>query len=466
MNYATATVQEMHQVLVDGTATPADLLAEARRVIGERDGEIHAFITSFETADDDAARALDMIRAGRATPLTGIPVAVKDNICIKDRPVTAASAMLRGFVSPYDATVIACLREHGAVIVGQTNMDEFAMGSSTEHSVYGPTGNPHDTRRVPGGSSGGSAAAVAMGAVPLALGSDTGGSVRQPAAFCGTVGLKPTYGSVSRHGLIALGSSLDVIGTFARTVGDTEIIFNALRGAADSYDSTLGIYDGMYTDADEKILGVPDTLETVGIPPETMSAFSATVRSMERDGWTVRPVSLPMLEHAGSVYYIIQPAEASSNLARYDGVRYGAHVDGDDVWGDYIRTRGAKFGDEVLRRIIIGTHVLSAGYYDAYYRKATEARDAMRRSFLAALGEVNAVALPTAPDTAFVRGERRDPVAMYAEDRLTLQANLTGLPAVSVPMRTDGLPRGIQFIAGYGNERMLFTCAAAVERSG
>ena len=465
MKYERATVREMHEELMNGTVTPAELLAEARRVIDERDGDIRAFVEVFDTADADAARASDMIRSGAAVPLTGIPIAVKDNICMENRAVTAASAMLRGFVSPYDATVIARLRACGAVIVGRTNMDEFAMGSSTEHSVYGPTANPHDTRRVPGGSSGGSAAAVAMGAVPLALGSDTGGSVRQPAGFCGVVGLKPTYGSVSRHGLIALGSSLDVIGTFSRTADDAEMLFNAIRTDADGYDSTLGVYADSYAHATEKILGVPDTIGNMDISPETREAFTATTRSMERNGWTVRPVSLPLLEYAGAMYYIIQPAEASSNLARYDGVRYGAHTDGGDVWEEYVRTRGAAFGDEVTRRIIIGTHVLSAGYYDAYYGKAAEARDALRGSFLAALKEVSAIAMPTTPDTAFVRGARQDPVSMYAEDRLTLQANLTGLPAISVPMHGEGLPRGVQFIAGYGDEDMLFTCARAVGRS-
>ncbi len=464
MKYEEATAQDMRQALEDGSTTATDLLKEARRVIREKDDSIHAFVEVFDSADEDARLADTMIQEKRATPLTGIPIAVKDNICVKGRTVTAASKMLEGFVSPYDATVITRLREQGAVIVGRTNMDEFAMGSSTEHSVYGTTFNPHDTTRVSGGSSGGSAAAVAMGAVPLALGSDTGGSIRQPASFCGTVGLKPTYGSVSRHGLIALGSSLDVIGPLARTADDAALLYQAIKGENKKYDSTADLFEDAATVKNSRVIGVPDNLDAVGVSQETMDAFNAALQALQEKGYTIASVSLPIMEHAGAIYYIIQPAEASSNLARFDGMRYGFHKDGDDLWSEYRETRSAGFGDEVMRRIVAGTYVLSAGYYDAYYRKAMDARRAMQTAFSNALEEVSVLAMPTTPDTAFPEGARQDPIAMYAEDRLTLQANLTGLPALSVPMHTDGLPRGIQFISGYNREETLFACARDVQQ--
>ena len=346
---------------------------------------------------------------------------------------------------------------------GRTNLDEFAMGSSTEWSVYGTTYNPHDTERVSGGSSGGSAAAVAMGAVPIALGSDTGGSIRQPASFCGVVGLKPTYGTVSRHGLIALGSSLDVIGPLARNTNDAKMLFKAIQNEKEHYDSTAGLFEKLGGNNTQKTIGVPDTLESANISKETLEAFNTTLEHMERAGYTVRQVTLPIMEKAGSIYYIIQPAEASSNLARFDGVRYGYHADGADVWGDYIQTRSSGFGDEVTRRIVVGTYVLSAGYYDAYYKKAIEARKAMQKAFLEVLRDVEVIAMPTTPDIAFTEGAIQDPVAMYAEDRLTLQANLTGLPALSVPMQVEGMPRGIQFIGNYNAEAVLFDYAKNIE---
>ena len=463
MRYEEATVQDMRELLAKGDSSAAGLLAEAKRVIAERDGAVKAFVEVFDSADEDAKRADVMLREGRAMPLTGIPIAIKDNLCIQGRTVTAASKMLEGFVSPYDATVIARLRGQGAVLVGRTNLDEFAMGSSTERSVYGTTFNPHDTERVSGGSSGGSAAAVAMGAVPLALGSDTGGSIRQPASFCGVVGLKPTYGAVSRHGLIALGSSLDVVGPFARTVADVELLFEVLQGEETPYDSTVELFaEAGNANATEQVIGVPDNLQSIGVSQETLNAFNTTLEHLRERGYTVREVSLPIMEKAGAIYYIIQPAEASSNLARFDGVRYGYHQDGADVWGDYLQTRSSGFGEEVSRRIVVGSYVLSAGYYDAYYKKAVAARAAMRESFLKVLQEVSVLAMPTTPDTAFKEGAIQDPIAMYAEDRLTLQANLTGLPAISVPMPVDGLPRGVQFIGDYNSEAMLFACAKAV----
>ena len=464
MKYEKATAKEMHNALIGGDVSAVELLTEAKRVIQEKDGAIKAFIEIFESAEKDAKQADTMIKEGKATPLTGIPIAVKDNICIQDNTVTAASKMLEGFVAPCNATVINHLKKNGAVLLGRTNLDEFAMGSSTEHSVYGTTYNPHDTERVSGGSSGGSAAAVAMGAVPLALGSDTGGSIRQPASFCGVVGLKPTYGAVSRHGLIALGSSLDVIGPIARTTDDAELLFNILKGEEKQYDSTMNIFEETEkVDSTEKIIGIPDNLESIGVSKETLEIFNATIERMKKKGCVIQQVSLPIMEKAGSIYYIIQPAEASSNLARFDGMRYGYHVNDADLWGDYIQTRSKGFGEEVTRRIVVGTYVLSAGYYDAYYKKATEARKVMRRALLEALRKVEVIAMPTTPDIAFKEGAIQDPIAMYAEDRLTLQANLTGLPALSVPMQTEKMPRGIQFIGGYNNEQTLFTYARDIE---
>ncbi len=463
MQYEGASVQDMRDLLAKGDVSADHLLAEAKRVIAEKDDAVKAFVEVFASADEDAKRADAMLKDGQVKPLTGIPIAIKDNICISGQSATAASKMLEGFISPYDATVITHLREQGAVLVGRTNLDEFAMGSSTERSVYGTTYNPLDVERVSGGSSGGSAAAVAMGAVPLALGSDTGGSIRQPASFCGVVGLKPTYGAVSRHGLIALGSSLDVIGPLARNVDDAQLLFKVLRGETVRYDSTVGVFaDVEQEGGPEKVIGVPDTLSSIGVSQETQRAFAATLGRMEEKGYIVREVSLPIMEKAGAIYYIIQPAEASSNLARFDGVRYGYHKDGVDVWGDYIQTRSSGFGEEVSRRIVVGSYVLSAGYYDAYYKKAVAARATMRRAFLEVLQEVTVLAMPTTPDVAFTEGAIQDPIAMYAEDRLTLQANLTGLPAISVPMQVAGLPRGVQFIGGYNSEEMLFSCARDV----
>ena len=465
MQYEKATGKEMQEALKRGDTSATALLKEAKRVIQEKDSKVKAFIEVFDSAEEDAARADAMRKEGKATPLTGIPIAVKDNICIQGNTATAASKILKGYVAPYDATVIKNLRESGAVLVGRTNLDEFAMGSSTEHSVYGTTYNPHDVERVSGGSSGGSAAAVAMGAVPLALGSDTGGSIRQPASFCGVVGLKPTYGTVSRHGLIALGSSLDVIGPIARTAEDAELLFSVLRGEKEQYDSTIGIFEDEEKSTDvKKVIGIPEGLKSMGLSEETLQAFDGTVKKMQKDGYTVREVTLPIMEKAGSIYYIIQPAEASSNLARFDGMRYGHHEDDADLWGDYIKTRSSGFGEEVSRRIVVGTYVLSAGYYDAYYKKAQAARQVMREEFLETLQEVEVIAMPTTPDVAFKEGAIQDPIAMYAEDRLTLQANLTGLPAISVPMQTEGLPRGIQFIGNYGSESTLFAYARTVEK--
>ncbi len=461
MKYATATVQELADALKNKKVSAVELVQEARRIVAEKDTDIHAFIEIFDDAMEDAQRADKMIAAGKATPLTGIPIAIKDNFCIQGKEVTCASRILEGFRSPYDATVIQKLRDAGAVIFGRTNMDEFAMGSSTEHSIYGTTKNPHDITRVAGGSSGGSAAAVAMGAVPLAIGSDTGGSVRQPASFCGTVGLKPTYGAVSRHGLIALASSLDVVGVFSRNVADAQVLFDTIRDEKNKYDSTINIYAPNDTTpgVESNKIGVPREMDEIDITPEVAKAYKRALEILQEKGKEIVTIDLPLLHKAASLYYIIQPAEASSNLARFDGIRYGKRGEGEDVWQEYLASRGDGFGSEVVRRIVVGTYVLSAGYYDAYYKTAVQAREAMRKEFLQALHIAPIIVMPTTPGVAFIEGEKKRPTDMYAEDRLTLQANLTGLPAVTVPMQTDGLPIGLQFIGGYHREHELFDCA-------
>ena len=465
MNYETATVNELHKALVSREITAVQILNEAKRVIKEKNPTVQAFLEVFDSANEDALRADTMIQSNKATPLTGIPIAVKDNIVVSNNKVSAGSKILEGFTSPYDATVVEKLKALGAVIVGRTNMDEFAMGSSTEHSAYTTTKNPLDTLRVPGGSSGGSAAAVAMGAVPLALGSDTGGSVRQPAAFCGVVGLKPTYGSVSRHGLIALGSSLDCIGQFARTVSDAMLLFNMIKGEEKENDSTVCIHENTHKNNQiAKVIGIPSNLSDITMEKEIREAFTKTIQSLGENGYTIKEIHLSTMEKAIPMYYVIQPAEASSNLARFDGVRYGRRAEGSGLWDEYIKSRTQGFGDEVTRRIVIGTYVLSSGYYDAYYKKAVGAREMMRAEYLNALQEVEVIMTPTTPNYAFKLNSIQDPLSMYAQDILTLQANLTGLPAISVPMQTNTLPYGVQILGSYNAEETLHTYAKQFER--
>ncbi len=400
---------------------------------------------------------------------------MKDNIATLDMPTTCGSRILRGYTSPYEATAITRLKQHGAVVVAKTNMDEFAMGSSTEHSAYGPTRNPADPARTPGGSSGGSAAAVAAGIVDIALGSETGGSVRQPAAFCGVVGVKPTYGRISRFGLVAFGSSLDQIGVCARTVRDAAIATYAMAGH-DPYDSTS---------ADVPVPQPPDVIKayrgrtlagvTVGIPseyfPPTLDAgvrarCDVAIEVMRGLGATIQDVSLPHSPLAIPVYYVIAPAEASSNLARFDGVRYGPRWDVDDgLRAMYDATRSNGFGDEVQRRILIGTYVLSHGYYDAYYRKAQQVRTLIARDFESVFASgVDVLFTPTTPTPAFRIGEVSDPYEMYLSDIFTVTANLAGIPGISIPIgRCDGLPVGGQFLAKHFDEPTMFNVAAALE---
>ncbi|HTS90169.1 MAG TPA: Asp-tRNA(Asn)/Glu-tRNA(Gln) amidotransferase subunit GatA [Gemmatimonadales bacterium] len=408
-------------------------------------------------------------------PLAGVPVAVKDNIVTTAQPTTCASRILEGYVSPYDATVIERLREAGAFVAAKTNLDEFAMGSSTEHSAFGRVKNPIDPARVPGGSSGGSAALVAAGVVPAALGSETGGSVRQPASFCGVVGVKPTYGRVSRYGLVAFGSSLDQVGVFGRTVDDAARVLAAISGH-DERDATSAARAPLVPDLPRRsleglVFGMPREYFPADLDGAVRAALDHTARVVQQLGGTVREVSLPHTKYAVPTYYIVAPAEAAANLARYDGVRYGPrHVGpGGDVRALYRSTRGRGFGAEVRRRIIIGTYVLSSGYYDAYYRKAQQVRALLAEDFRKLFEEerVDLLLTPTTPTPAFRAGEKTaDPVAMYLADIFTCSINLAGLPALSLPVgRANGLPLGAQLVAPRFGEAAMLSVAAAIEAS-
>ncbi|MFN3309010.1 MAG: Asp-tRNA(Asn)/Glu-tRNA(Gln) amidotransferase subunit GatA [Anaerolineales bacterium] len=410
-------------------------------------------------------------RQGELPPLLGIPIAVKDVLCVQGLPCTCGSKILEGFVPPYNATAVEKLLNAGVIILGKTNTDEFAMGSSTENSAYGVTRNPWNRERVPGGSSGGSAAAVAARLALAALGTDTGGSVRQPASFCGVSGIKPTYGRVSRYGLVAYGSSLDVVGAFGRDVQDVAFIFEQIVGA-DRRDATtvdlpvLPIQLGQNTNLDSVRIGVPKEYFIPGMQPEVEQAIRQAILHLQELGAMVEEISLPHTEYALPVYYLIAPAEASANLARYDGVRYGPRSSAESMWDIFYRTRGEKFGAEVKRRIMLGTYALSAGYYDAYYGKAQKVRTLIKQDFERAFQRVDVIAAPVAPTTAFPFGEHTDdPLAMYLEDVFTLPANLAGVPALSFPVGFDreGLPIGLQLMGNYFQEELLFRIAHAYQ---
>jgi aspartyl-tRNA(Asn)/glutamyl-tRNA(Gln) amidotransferase subunit A len=448
------TIAQLTQQYQAGTTTPAAVLKETLAGIREKDNNIKAFLAVY---DDATAPEYTPER-----PLSGVPIAVKNNILVKGRTATAASKMLKDYVAPYSATIVERLEAAGAVIVGATNMDEFAMGSSTENSAFGPTKNPVDPRRVPGGSSGGSAAAVAMGVVPAAIGTDTGGSIRQPASYCGLVGYKPTYGAVSRYGLIAMGSSLDQAGPLTTTVADAEIIHNVMAGH-DSMDGTT-ITDDTYPTVAAKetyTIGVPRDFLADGIDTDVMEQFEAHLAELKAAGHTVVDISLPLFAKGLAAYYISMPAEVSSNLARYDGMRYGHRADGETLLDIYKNSRGSGLGAEVKRRILLGTYVLSAGYYDAFYGKAEAARQLMRDELAEVFTSVDAVVMPTTPTPAFAFGEKSDPIAMYKQDIFTVPVNLTGVPALSFPMGTverseTALPVGVQYIAPHGGDARLF----------
>jgi len=428
-------------------------------------------------AEKALARAaeIDARQDGRPLPLLGVPIALKDNLCTRGIPTTASSRILEGYTPPYNATVVERLEAAGAVIIGKTNCDEFAMGSSTENSAFGPTRNPWATDRTPGGSSGGSAVAVAARIVPLALGSDTGGSIRQPAALCGVVGFKPSYGRVSRYGLLAFASSLDQIGPFATSVKDAALIMGVIAGH-DPRDSTsantpVSDFEAALKSSDDLHgvrIGVPRHLFNEGVDDEVMAAFDEAIDITRQRGAEIIEVVLEHSPEAIPVYYLIATAEASANLARYDGVRYGYRADASTLGEMYDRTRGTGFGREVKRRIILGTYVLSAGYYDAYYRKAQQVRTLIRRDYDRALARVDVIAMPTSPTAAFALGERtEDPVQMYLSDVFTVGANLAGLPAVSVPcgLTRRRLPIGLQFTGRTMEDAAVLRVADSYERA-
>lgn len=443
---------------------------------------LHAFLTlTPELALEQAKSADQRLAEWRKNPdqplslLTGIPIAVKDVICVAQVRCTCGSRILETFVPPYHATAVARLLAAGVVILGKTNTDEFAMGSSTENSAYGTTHNPWNLERVPGGSSGGSAAAVAARLVLAALGTDTGGSVRQPAAFCGVTGLKPTYGRVSRYGLVAFGSSLDVIGVLAQSAADAALLFDALAGVDPLDATTLEIpFTAIQPRLDREPslqglrIGVPEEYFIAGIQPEVTSAVRRAIQVLEELGARAQPISLPHTEYALPVYYLIAPAEASANLARYDGIRYGPRLPSETLWEVFRQTRGQKFGAEVKRRIMLGTYALSAGYYDAYYGQAQKARTLIQQDFTRAFETVDLIATPTTPTTAFRIGEHNeDPLAMYLEDIFTLPANLAGIPGLSFPVGTDqqGLPIGMQLLGPACQEELLFQAVHAYQQT-
>jgi aspartyl-tRNA(Asn)/glutamyl-tRNA(Gln) amidotransferase subunit A len=475
-----ATISELSALMGAGKLSAVELMESVLARTKAVEGRVRAF-NSFDEADALAqARASDLRRSRAVSPvgpLEGIPVGLKDVISVRGQPLTASSRMLEGFVSPYDSTVTEKLKAAGAICWGRLNLDEFAMGSSTENSAFGATANPWDLERVPGGSSGGSAAAVAAGEATAALGSDTGGSIRQPAALCNVVGLKPTYGRVSRYGLIAFASSLDQIGPFARSVGDAATLLGVISGH-DRRDSTsvdLGVPDYGRAVADLRKsgrrwrLGIPKEYFGEGLDPEVGSAVQAAIDEYRKLGAEIREVSLPHTKYAVGAYYIIATAECSSNLARYDGVRYGHRSkDAHDALDLYFKSRAEGFGAEVKRRIILGTYVLSSGYYDAYYLRAQKVRTLIRRDFLEAYKHVDAIVTPTSPTPAFRKGEKAaNPLAMYLNDIYTIGVNLAGLPGISVPcgFTRGGLPIGLQVIGQPFKEAELLAVAGAYEET-
>jgi aspartyl-tRNA(Asn)/glutamyl-tRNA(Gln) amidotransferase subunit A len=457
-----------------GDLSAVGVLDEYLARISAGESAVHAFNLVTGEAAGARAREVDQLVAEGQDPgpLAGVPVALKDLLCTRGTPTTCSSRILAGWCPPYDATVVSRLRAAGAVVVGKTNMDEFAMGSSTEHSAFGPTRNPHDLSRVPGGSSGGSAAAVAAGFSSVSLGSDTGGSIRQPAALCGVVGVKPTYGAVSRYGLIAFASSLDQIGPFALNVADAALVLDAI-GGHDELDSTSlpgpgpGSASQLGRGAEGLRVGVIAELAGAeGIASDVTARLRQAADALAGAGAKVEQVSVPSVRYGLSAYYMIAPAEASSNLARYDGVRYGLRAPGDDITEMYMATRAAGFGPEVKRRIMLGTYALSAGYYDAYYGKAQKVRTLIIREFDEAYRSFDVLLSPTSPTTAFGLGAKTaDPMTMYLNDVCTIPSNLAGHPAMSVPFGTgdDDLPVGVQVLAPALGEPVMFRVAEALE---
>jgi len=468
------TIHELMEKIKAGSVSSADIVQSVFGRIDAVEERVRAYITLMrETAFEQAAAADRAIKQGDVRTLTGIPIALKDIYCTKGLRTTCGSRILHNFIPPYDATVVTKLRDAGAVFTGKTNMDEFAMGSSTETSYFGVTKNPWDLGRIPGGSSGGSAAALAADECIASLGSDTGGSIRQPAALCGVVGMKPTYGRVSRFGLVAFASSLDQIGPFTKDIEDCAIMMNVIAGYDPKESTSVPIEVPDYKafldrGIDGWTVGIPKEFFIEGIDPEVEAAVRGAVKVIEASGAKCVEVSLPHTEYCLAVYYIVAPAEASSNLARYDGVKYGYRTEEEtDLMGMYKRTRSEGFGAEVKRRIMLGTYVLSSGYYDAYYKKASQVRALIRDDFANVFKKCDAIVTPTTPTAAFKIGEKTDnPLQMYLSDIFTISTNLAGIPGISIPCgyTASGLPIGVQFLAGHFEEGKLLQLAAVFEK--
>jgi len=464
------TIQKAHEALTKGDYTVRELVDAYLGVIKEKNTELNAYLEVYNDIDTQVERAEKKFVDKTATLLTGIPFAIKDNILYKGHIASASSKILENYTAAYDATVIQKLKDAGVVVLGRTNMDEFAMGSSTQTSAFGVTRNPLDPTRVPGGSSGGSAAAVAANMALVSLGTETCGSVREPAAFCGLVGLKPTYGSVSRYGIIAMGNSLDQVSPLGKRVEDVEIIFNSLA-AYDPYDDT-SLPEGLRTPKDakenknNKKIGVPWHLFETGVDPQVMQNFKDSVEKLKSLGYEIIDIELPHAKYSLAAYYIIMPAEVSTNLSRFDGIRYGYSAKGDTLVEVYNKSRGGGFGKEARRRILLGTYVLSHGYYDAYYNKAIKIREKIRQEVLQAFQNVGLILTPTVPFLPFKLGEKMDdPVAMYLCDVFSAPANLSGVPSIALPSgkTKEGLPFSIQFMAPQNREDALFAVGKAFE---
>jgi aspartyl-tRNA(Asn)/glutamyl-tRNA(Gln) amidotransferase subunit A len=470
-----SSIRELHQQLVNKERSAVEIATETLERIQALEPKIHSFISITDDLALETARQVDAkIAAGEKIGLLeGIPIAIKDNMCTKGVPTTCASRILEGFIPPYESTVTQKLKDAGTVMVGKTNLDEFAMGSSTENSGYQLTANPWDLSRVPGGSSGGSAAAVAAGECVVATGSDTGGSIRQPASLCGVVGMKPTYGLVSRFGLVAYASSLDQIGPFGKTVEDAAILLGAIAGYDPKDSTSLKVAIPDYRQSLKPELpglkvGVIQETFGEGLEPVVAAAVNQALEQLKALGATVQEISCPRFRYGLPAYYIIAPSEASANLARYDGVKYGIREEGDNLLSMYTKTRAKGFGLEVKRRIMLGTYALSAGYYDAYYLKAQKVRTLIKEDFEKAFAEVDILVCPTSPTTAFKAGEKTaDPLSMYLSDLMTIPVNLAGLPALSIPCGFDGqgLPIGMQLIGNVLREDIIFQVGYAYEQS-
>ncbi len=464
------TIEKVHNSLINGEYKVRDIVDAYLSVIKEKNERINAYIEIFDDIDEQVKKAEEKFENGTATILTGIPIAVKDNILIKGKSATSSSKILEGYVASYDSTVIENLKKHNTIFLGRTNMDEFAMGSSTETSAYGVTRNPLDEERVPGGSSGGSAAAVSMYGALIALGSETCGSIRQPASFCGLVGFKPTYGAVSRFGLMAMGSSLDQIGPLGHNISDVEILYKAILSYDKNDSTSVPLEDRKIREKKDSkgIIGIPRAfLEGPGIDKRVLDSFWKSIELLKNDGYKVVDIDQPLTPYALAVYYILMPAESSTNLARFDGIRYGAQIKGKNLLETYELSRGKGFGREVRRRMILGAYVLSHGYYDAYYNSALKVRDALTKEIEEAFEKVDFIATPTAPTLPFKLGEKMsDPVSMYLSDVFSAPANLSECPAIAVPTSVleDGLPTSIQITAPKWCEENLFDIGKDIER--